>query len=164
MQMQLNHDPVEDRLLLRLALGDRHLGYWLTRRMLGLLWPVLWGRLESGLEAAARQEARQWLLAHRHQQARETQTVAEAPPIELTTLPRLVVTVQHGQDERGQHVLGFLDGAGEGETLTLDDGALHALIRLIHDVAPATGWSLDLGLPQESTAALSPYGMPALRH
>lgn len=163
MQLQLSHDPVEDRLLLRLDLDGQGYGFWLTRRMTGLLWPVLWSRLEAGLAAGASDAARQWLLALRHQEARAGQAVEAAPPVPLVAEPRLVVTLRHGNDAQGRHVLGLLDGSGAGETLTLDDAGLHALIRLLHETMPQTGWDLPLPVP-DAAAPQAGFASGLVRH
>ncbi|QDX82049.1 hypothetical protein B9N43_12810 [Denitratisoma sp. DHT3] len=163
MQLQLSHDPAEDRLLLRLDINGQGHGFWLTRRMTGLLWPVLWSHLEQGLAAGASDAARHWLLALRHQEARAGQSLAAVPPIPLIGEPRLLVTLKHGNDASGRHVLTLLDRDDDGETLTMADDGLHALIRLLYETVPTTGWDLPLPLPDQA----DPSGVadvPLVRH
>ncbi|CAB1370923.1 hypothetical protein [Denitratisoma oestradiolicum] len=162
MQLQLSHDPIEDRLLLRLDLDGQCYGFWLTRRVTILLWPVLWSMLEHGVIPGAGTEARRWLLAMDHEKARSGQEVQQAPPISLIAPVRLVVTIQHGHQADGRHVLGLFDGSGAGETMTLDDDGLHALIRLLHETVPKAGWDIPLSLPQ---SGLTPASVgTSLRH
>ena len=64
-QIRLDFAPEHDRLLMRIASGDQHeLLFWLTRRCVKLLWPLLVKMIES-VPRIARQplpEARQALL------------------------------------------------------------------------------------------------------
>ena len=52
-QVQLSYDPTEDRAVLRIRTHDNsEFTFWLTRRYVKLLWPVLMQMLESHPQVA----------------------------------------------------------------------------------------------------------------
>ncbi len=158
MQLQISYDPAEDRLLLSLALGERSVGFWLTRRLTGLLWQVLWARAGSSVDAAATDTAKQWLLRLNEDRARQRQALTQEPRLQSTSPPLLVTTLQYGPATTGGHVLSLIDAVGHGEQLNLDDDSLYGLIRLLDETLATSDWRLDLWRP---TAVASEEAHPA---
>ncbi|MEO8441833.1 MAG: hypothetical protein ABI547_05055, partial [Betaproteobacteria bacterium] len=71
-QIRIDFIPEHDRLLMRLASGDRsEVLLWLTRRCVRLLWPLLVKMTESlpRIAQQPRPEARQALLGMEREQA-----------------------------------------------------------------------------------------------
>lgn len=159
MKAQLDYDPAEDRLLLRLTMKHGSRAFWLTRRMTGLLWRVLWRRAEAGIPAGATAAARAWLLALGHENAATKFPPTREATIEPTLPSVLVTTLKHGPLAEGHHRLGLLDDRGNGEMLALDADALHALIRLVGEVAGRAGWGLKLLPAMPLPAGLAPEAM-----
>ena len=55
-QIQIRFAPVEDRLLMRLSTDDgAEFRFWLTRRYVRIMWPILHQLTVSGAGAAATQ-------------------------------------------------------------------------------------------------------------
>lgn len=162
MQLQLSYDPPEDRLLLSLALEERTVGFWLTRRMTALLWQALWQRAGASLDGRVSADAREWLLSLKQEAVRQTQALARVPRMASQAPPILVSTVKFGPDESGGHALELVDALGKGEALKLDDSSLYALIRLLDETAAATEWGLDLWRPRPPQAEAS--SAPAAFH
>jgi hypothetical protein len=147
MQLQMSYDAGEDRILVGINLGERVAAFWLTRRVVALLWPILWERAQSGLGGSSMTEARPWLASLQHDQVREKQVLEQLPVFVQTAAPKLVTTLRHGKAAQGSHLLGLLDIQGEGEMLTLDDESLHGMIRLLEAAVAAANWNLDLRKP-----------------
>lgn len=156
MQLQLVYDPAEDRLLLSLAVDDRTVSFWLTRRMTALLWQALWRRAGSALDGRASAAAREWLLSLQLDEVCQKHVLTHEPRMALKVQPILATTVKFGSNETSGHALELTDLLGNGELLSLDDTSLYALIRLIDETAAATGWGLDLWRPQMPPAEVPP--------
>lgn len=159
-QIQIRYEPVEDRLLLALGLGERVLGFWLTRRATALLWQMLWRRLGASLDVGVGGAAKAWLLQLRQDEARQTQALISAPRLAPDAAPMLIQSMEFGRHAGGGHALQLSDGAGRNERMRLDDASLYALIRVIEEAHPKTGWQLDLWRPaapdsQRPAAALA---------
>lgn len=156
MQLQLAYDPAEDRLLLTLGLGERTVGFWLTRRFTELLWRALWQRAGASLDAKASATAREMLLTMQQNEARRDHAVTQSPKLKLDATPILATTLQYGPSEANGHELSLIDAAGCGESLKLDDTSLHALIRLLDESMVSSEWGLDLWRPLSSIPGVSP--------
>jgi len=156
MQLQLTYDPTEDRLLLSMKLGERALGFWLTRRFTELLWQALWQRAGAAIEGKASATAREMLLAMQQNRASQKHPVTQSPKLELQVPPILVTTLKYGPHEKGGHALSLIDGAGNGEMLIMDDDSLYALIQLLDDIMQTCEWRLDLWRPLEAIPGILP--------
>lgn len=147
MQLQISYDRAEDRLLLSLAIGGRTVGLWLTRRLTGMLWQVLWTRAGSSVGAAVTSTARDWMLRLQQDKARQTQAVRQERRLQIDSPPLLVTTLKYGPGAKGGHILSLIDAVGKGEQLALDDDSLYGLIRLLDDALAGCDWRLDLWRP-----------------
>ena len=154
-QIRLDFAPEHDRLLMRIASGDQHeLLFWLTRRCVKLLWPLLVKMIESVPRIAQQPlpEARQALLGMEREQAlakanfsRAYNATGRERP--LGAEPVLVARLNTGRNEQGKHVLVLLPQQGQGVTLTIDDTMLHGLCKLLQDVVAKAEWDMALTLP-----------------
>jgi hypothetical protein len=155
-QIRIDFVPEHDRLLMRLASGDRsEVLLWLTRRCVRLMWPLLMKMTASAPDIAQQPlpEARQALLGMQREQALSKANFSrpydasnrERP---LGGEPIVVTRVNTGRSEQGKHMLGLLPQKGQGVTLSLDDTLLHGLCKLLQDVVAKAEWDLVLTLPQ----------------
>lgn len=151
MRMQITYDASEDRLLFCLDTGDRIVCFWLTRRLVALLWPVLWQRAGSTLDAAVANAAKPWLLRVKQDTANQAHAVTQEPRLQSTLPPLLVTTLQYGPGENGGHSLSLMDISGKGERLNLDDDGLYGFIRMLDEALGGTEWQLDLWQPGTDT-------------
>ena len=156
MQLQLAYDATEDRLLLTLGLGERTVGFWLTRRFTELLWQALWKRAGASLDEKASSVAREMLLTMQQNEALRDHAVTQSPKLKLDTTPILATTLKYGPGEANGHALSLIDADGCGEALKLDDTSLHALIRLLDETLANSEWRLDLWRPLSSIPGISP--------
>jgi len=156
MQLQLAYDPAEDRLLLTMGLGERTVGFWLTRRFTEMLWQALWQRAGASLDENASAAAREMLLTMQQNEALRDHAVTQSPKLNLDTTPILVTTLKYGPGETSGHALSLIDAEGSGEALKLDDTSLHALIRLLDETLVNSEWRLDLWRPLSSIPGISP--------
>ncbi|MDB5812379.1 MAG: hypothetical protein JWN94_4501 [Betaproteobacteria bacterium] len=161
-QIRIDFIPEQDRLLMRLASGDRsEVLLWLTRRCVRLIWPLLIKMTESVPQIAQQPlpEARQALLGMQREQALSKANFSrpydaanrERP---LGADPIIVARVNTGRNDQGKHVLALLPQQGQGVTLGLDDTLLHGLCKLLQDVVAKAEWDMVLALPAQTQAAV----------
>jgi hypothetical protein len=156
-QLKVEYVPVQDRLAIVLSTSDQaEIRLWLTRRLVKLLWPLLFKLAADAspkIQEQANPEARKALLGFEHEQALSKADFSKPyqPPAErvmpLGQEPILVARVQTGRDPKGQALLALHPAEGQGITLTLDATLLHAICRLIHAAVQKSEWKLDLELP-----------------
>ena len=153
-QIQVRHDPVEDRLLLRVSTTDgEEFRFWMTRRFVGGLWGLLVKMLESD-EAVRRQldqETRRTVLDIQHegyaQQGDFTRAFESAPrSLPLGETPVLLAQAQGRKSAEGQHLISLHPQQGQGVDLTLDTKLLHIFVRLLQQSVAKAEWGLDLRL------------------
>ena len=150
-QIQVKFTPLEDRLLLRVQTEDRsEFRFWLTRRFVKTLWPVLVKMLAADrtVRSQSDPQARQAVLSFQHQAAVERsdfetkyrQAVAATP---LGEAP--VLLYDFALAERALHpVLCLRPGQGPGIELTLTGTMLHSLCHLLADAVAGAGWDMRL--------------------
>jgi hypothetical protein len=154
-QIRIEFVAEQDRLLMRLASGDRsEVLLWLTRRCVRLLWPLL-VKMTQSVPRIAQQplpEARQALLGMEREQALSKANFAR--PYDATgrerplgAEPIVDARLNTGRNEQGQHVLVLLPQQGQGVTLALDDTMLHGVCKLLQDVVAKCDWDMALALP-----------------
>ena len=162
-QIRIDFVAEHDRLLMRLASGDRsEVLLWLTRRCVRLMWPLLM-KMTASVPHIAQQplpEARDALLGMQREQALAKANFsrpydADGRERPLGAEPILIARVNTGRNEQGKHVLALLPQTGQGVTLGLDDTLLHGLCKLLQDVVAKAEWDIVLTLPT-GTPALNP--------
>lgn len=151
-QLQLAFVPGEDRLLLRVRTSaGEELRFWLTRRYVKLLYPLLARALESDPEVRRQTsaEARREMLSFRREQAlcaadfsRPFQDGATRLP--LGAAPVLLARARLAPRAGGVHLLALHPEQGAGVELTVDIGLLHSLSRLLAETAARAQWDLTL--------------------
>ena len=173
-QIQIRHDPVEDRLLLRLATTDNtEVRFWMTRRYTRLLWKLIVGMLES--DRAVRQQVdpatRREVLDIQHEgYAREAdytqqfaEPSAEAPRnLPLGAAPVLLGKAAAKKRDDGMQILSLQPMSGQGVDITMDARLLHVFSRLLQEQVAKTEWDLNLAL-HEGEPQAEPATAPVAR-
>lgn len=159
-QIQVRYHPVEDRLLLRMSTSDhQEFQFWLTRRCVQGMWPLLVKLLKEAPSVTTRTapQHREEVLAFQHQQAvsqADFQTgyrEEEERTRPLGEAPMLVKRVDVRRDDQGTAKLGLRPAEGQGVELGLGEPLLHSLSKLIADSAERCGWGLGLRLGAAGT-------------
>ncbi len=154
-QVQVSFVPVEDRLLMRLASATgEEFRFWITRRYLRLLWPLLERLLASdpAVSAQASDAARHAMLSFRQEQALARADFSQEFTRGTTALPLgespvLLARAQARPQPTGGCVLSLHPERGTGVELALGAELLHSINRLLAeavgraqwDIAPAAG-------------------------
>jgi len=154
-QIKIEHAPVQDRLLMRIATdGNQEILLWLTRRCVKLLWPALIGLAQKipAIATQAHPDARSALLGMRHEEAVRKSDFSK--PYDEASLerplgaePMLVARIQTRREDSGQLLLALLPLEGQGVNVALDEALLHSLSKLLQDVVKGADWDLELSLP-----------------
>ena len=145
----------EDRLLMGVFFdGKAEIQFWLTRRLVERIWPVLlqMAQAQPEIQMQSNPEARKALLGMQHEKALQEAKFSRAAPEPqrehpLGDAPMLVAKVRAKRNERGQTVLSLQPPQGNGVDLALGDTLLHGVMKLVQDTAVKAEWGLALALP-----------------
>jgi len=151
-QIQMSFSPSEDRILMRMNTTDStSFQFWLTRRYVKLLWPVLLSMLVKDEKITAQQsdQAKQEVLSFQHQEAaqkmnysREYQADTQQQP--LGSEPILLGRIGANEREDGTQVLSMHPETGQGVELALNQTLLHSVCKLLQDTVEKTDWDINL--------------------
>ena len=171
-QFSASYDAAQDRLLLRIrSSDDAEFRFWITRRYLALLWPLL---MRMADEFSARKAAdpltRSTLAELAHGEAVNKADFGSAYrdgslyPLgeEPVLLGRVTVKPLRGNTQ----ILMLLPQKGQGINLDLDEKLVHVLARLLQQAAVAADWGLKLEVTTGGGAQPVPLhaGGPRLLH
>lgn len=160
LQLNLDYVPAEDRLLLRIGLGNEEVQFWLTRKAVKSLWPVL-GTASLQLVPGA-----SWSESARLE-ASEMQRLAAVQQIDFATqysTQRKPVWGDGPMLASGVEVLAHADGtltlrlhAANGRYTELPlDAKLHAgLSELLRKAVTQSDWDMSLDV-KATTMAVRP--------
>lgn len=169
-QVNASYVPEQDRLLLKINTASQmEFRFWITRRYLALLWPVLrqiaggFGKSALALDSATRAEVAN--LAH--QEVQKNMDIStqyqDGNHFPLGEEPVLLVKIATRKpDASGNRKLSLLPDQGRGIDLNLDESLTHSLMRVLQEPAAKADWSLDLNLLPD--AGLQPVVPPAMLH
>ncbi len=151
-QLNLKYQPGEDRACLRISTGDQsEYRFWLTRRFVRVLWPVLIKLLEADdrVQSQPRTEARKTVLSFQHEHAVQSADFSTGYQEEATTFPLgsepvLLTSIRAKRNPGGTPVLGLSGQGDRGVELALSDQLLHSLCKLLADTAEKAEWQLGL--------------------
>ncbi|HKQ25098.1 MAG TPA: hypothetical protein VJT81_11715 [Burkholderiales bacterium] len=151
----------EDRLLLRVFCDKTlEIQFWLTRRLVKRIWPVLlqMAQARPEIQLQPSPEARKALLGFQHEKALQevkfsetTQESGREHPLGST--PMLVSKVRTRRNQKSQTVLSLMPQEGNGVDLALGDTLLHGVLKLMQDTASKAEWNLPLAVPALAHAA-----------
>ena len=152
----------EDRLLMRVFFdGKSEVQFWLTRRLVNRIWPVLLSvaQAKPDIQVQPNPEVRKAMLGMEHEKAlqevkfsRAAQEPARAHP--LGQAPVLVSKVRARRNEKNQTVLTLRPPVGNGVDLNLGDTVLHGLMKLIQVSVAKAQWDVLLSVPSFAHASL----------
>ena len=152
-QFNIQFDPIEDRLQLRiLTETDTEIGVWLTRRYVRLLLQALDQHVAKGLmkvEPEKATDASNELAADASAEQAEDSQGADARPTAHTIIgdsPLLVSRIACRSQKSGNLglVLGEEQDEGQHMELSLNDELVDGLCQMLTQSAKAAEWDLDL--------------------
>ena len=152
-QIQMSFAPAEDRLLLRISATDgTEYRFWLTRRYVQLLWPVLTKILANHPQVREQvtNQAKETVLSFQHEQAVQQadfkQSFKEHPAaLPLGDAPLLLAKAQLKPGPDAGNTLSLLPEQGQGIDLAMNTEMVHAFVRLLITTTAKTDWALNLG-------------------
>lgn len=172
-QFSASYDAAQDRLLLRVRTSDdAEFRFWLTRRYVALLWPIL---MKMAGDYSARKAPGDPLLRHALAELAHGDAVGKADfgsayregstfPLgaEPILLARITVNPQAGDSQ----TLTLLPQHGQGINLDLSEKRVHILARLLQQAATAAAWGLTLNVTAGADLAAAPLqpAAPRLLH
>ncbi len=160
-QINIEYQPEQDRLLMRVSTGNNEeVLLWFTRRCVKLLWPVLVNLAKTVPEIVTQShpEAKDAMLGMQHEAAlaksdfsKSYDATGRSHP--LGDVPILVARIQTKRNPNGSSVLTLLPGKGQGINLALDEALLHSVCKLLLNILDRTDWNLKLEWPQIAGAS-----------
>lgn len=164
-QIQIRYVPQEDRILLRIKTADRlEFRFWLTRRYVKLLWPMMLKMLSNDhrVRLQADAEARSAVLAFQHEKAIRqsdfsTEFREDAETLPLGKSPVLLAKIQLKQQKSGDNVLCMHPQSGKGVELAMDETLLHSFTKLLAEAVSTSDWDvahgIQVGIGQSANAS-----------
>ncbi len=153
-QIQIRYIQEEDRILMRMnTVADEEFRFWLTRRFLLRLWPVLQEALMSSPAVKQHSDlsSRQAIMAFEHERAQSkaefNNPFRESDNLPLGKSPLLVVKAGFRHLDNGSLKLALKDTAEKGVDLNLTHELLHLLCKLLDDAAQQSEWKMSSLLP-----------------
>ena len=158
-QIQIQFVPREDRILLRIKTTDKsEFRFWMTRRYVKLLWPVVVKMLEADqqIQLQENQAAKSAVLSFQHEKALQkgdfaTQFSEDSSNLPLGETPILLAKIQLKRRNDCGNLLCMHPEKGEGIDLGLNDVLLHSFSKLLADAVSVSDWDIDLKISSEIT-------------
>ena len=158
-QIQIQFVPREDRILLRIKTTDKsEFRFWMTRRYVKLLWPVVVKMLEADqqIQLQENQAAKSAVLSFQHEKALQkgdfaTQFSEDSSNLPLGETPILLAKIQFKRRNDGGNLLCMHPEKGEGIDLGLNEVLLHSFSKLLADAVSVSDWDIDLKISSEIT-------------
>lgn len=149
-QFNASYEAMQDRILLRIRASDgAEYRFWITRRYMLLLWPILM-KMADGFSArkAADPLTRSTLaeLAHGEavNQADFSSQYQEGTQFPLGEEPVLLARISLRPVAGDIQTLVLLPNEGQGVNLDLDEKLVHIVARLLQQTVTAAEWGLNL--------------------
>lgn len=159
-QIQMSFVPGEDRILMRMNTMDGSgFQFWLTRRYVKLLWPVLLGMLarDENISVQSSEQAKREVMSFQHQQAAENMDYSQQYKEPTSNLPLgnepvllAKITVKDLPD--GSQALCMHPENGQGVELALNQNLLHSICKLLQDTVAKAEWDIDLSQALQPSA------------
>lgn len=158
-QIQMSFVPGEDRILLRMNTMDASgFQFWLTRRYVKLLWPVLLGMLakDEKISTQASEQAKREVLSFQHQQAAENMDYSQqfqepSSDLPLGNQPLLLAKIAVKDHADGSQALCMHPETGQGVEIVLNQTLLHSICKLLQDTVAKAEWDMDLSQSLQSS-------------
>ena len=150
-QIQIKFVATEDRLMLRVSSSDQHeFRFWLTARLVKLLYPALYDALSKSPAVAVQASpiGKKEVVAFEHEKAVartdfKTNFKETDQSFPLGETPILVTKCQLRPQAGGNTVLALAPENGQGIDINLNNDLLHSITKLLADAATSAGWTLD---------------------
>lgn len=162
-QLNLTYQPRQDRLLLRIALEDREMLFWLTRSITGLLMQHLHAWSVGGSPAIAQVPPWHQQAALEIERQAALQKAEFSAPYQVPAQPGrplLVGAVELVEQEGKSRALRLTAFNGFNVAMNLKPEVVHAFAKMLDEVAQSAQWNLP-SLGGEPPAALE---APAVAH
>lgn len=167
-QFSASYDSGQDRMLLRIRSNDdAEYRFWLTRRYLALLWPILM-KMADDFSALKTSDplTRNTLAELAHGEAVGKADFAsqykEGSLFPLGEQPVLLARITVKPLQGSTQTLTLLPQEGQGINLDLDERLVHVLARLLQQAAVVAEWGLSLDVTAGAGALSEPL-QPAPR-
>lgn len=148
-QIQVRYIEEEDRILMRMnTVAEEEFRFWLTRRFLLRLWPVLQQALMSSPAVKQQHDysARQAIVAFEHEQAQRkaefNNPFRETDKLPLGQEPLLLTQAGFRNLDKGGCSLALKNSGHKGIDLTLSNDLLHLVCKLLDDAAQKSDWDM----------------------
>jgi hypothetical protein len=166
-QFNISFIPVEDRLLLRMAVDSGgstvEFRLWLTRRLVKMLLPILDKMLEADgqLQTRVPEESRKTVMEFQQQAALSkadftTPYSPEEKGTPLGTAPLLISRIQAGKDKNGRQVLVLKTPENEGININLNPHMIHSMKQLLIQGMQKAQWGLAPDTPVDIPPPVPP--------
>lgn len=172
-QFSASYDAMQDRLLLRVRTSDdAEFRFWLTRRFVDLLWPILMKIADSfsSRKAPSDPVARGIMAEMAHGEAvggaNFTSQYQKGSLFPLGEEPILLAKISVKAKEGNTQTLTLLPQEGQGLNLELDEKLVHVIARLLQEAANGADWGLKLQVTPGGGNApdVNPSSGPRLLH
>lgn len=170
-QFSASYDSGQDRLLLRIrSSNDAEFRFWLTRRYLALLWPILMKMADDfSAQKTGDPLTRNTLAELAHGEAVGKADFAsqyrEGSLFPLGEQPVLLARITVKPLKGNTQTLTLLPQEGQGINLDLDERLVHVLARLLQQAVVVAEWNLSLDVTAGAGATSEPLlAAPRLLH
>lgn len=133
--------------------------FWLTRRYVKLLWPIVLKMLEADQQIVLQDDpaAKSAVLSFQHEKALQqsdfsTRFREEASTMPLGETPIVLARIQLKQRPDGLNVLCMHPEKGEGIELSMDRMLLHSFSKLLTDAVAVSEWDIELRIAENGSA------------
>ena len=157
-QFNAAYDAMQDRILLRIRTTDlAEYRFWITRRFLSLLWPLLMKMVDgfSAAKAPGDPLTRSTLAELAHGEAVSkadfTSQYHDGETFPLGAEPVLLARISLRPQVGDTQTLALLPNEGQGVNLDLDERLVHVFARLLQQAASGAEWGLKLDISPDST-------------
>ena len=160
-QIQIKFVATEDRLLLRVSSGaQQEFRFWLTARLVKLLYPALYDALSKTPSAVTQATpiGKKEVVAFEHQKAISQadfttgfKEIEQSFPLGDEAI--LVTKCQLRPQSDGNTVLALAPEEGQGIDINLSNELLHSFTKLLTDAAAIARWPLNTEIIADQTAA-----------
>ncbi len=162
-QLNIQFEPIQDRLILRILGGDNsELRIWLTRRYTRLLLGVLDSVIETKVDPVKtphveqmKEFEREAALSGSNFEDKYKEELVTAYP--LGEEPILVSRIDYKKHDNGSVALTLGVEKGQNINLNLDTTLLHALVKLLNQGCEMAEWNIGApSLPQKQGVEAAP--------
>lgn len=139
MQIQLQYNLYEDRLLFVASEDASRWGWWISRRAARMLAEGLMARLGEAIDPGVVGDDRDWAMAAQQEEAMARNLITDEELLAPDRLS-LLVSMRHGRGDEGGHAVILVGSEGEEQGFLLSDDYLFSLMELFRRQIEQTDW------------------------